>query len=393
MAGLLALGLTYVGRNHSAAEAAPRSHAAPAGVARDATTHVADHESAKRSPMKQIGKIDTRRAAQGCAGGTGEDCPFLEPDDETLQELARCGIVRYEVPRFLDDLTSPTELDPAWVELTGLTDAEAQGVVAASRAFRERLGEQATALAVEVGLERQWAETSAFWIVIGMIQHQAEADEHAASLQRIARERAGLEEPPGPDAELTPTDRANRLLASAGDAFEAAMAERLGAARAKELRAAGDGWPGRRTQLGNQCEELQEERAPVDERWTPTSQTDARRCIDDWKGSGCRFLAPPDVLRQEMARCGVVRFDFPTFLMARDVDPAFSREFAEAVELTPAEEAQIAEVVEGFRAKLYEDVDGDGDGGRQGPGLGRADPADGPDARVAGGARRRVRRA
>jgi hypothetical protein len=344
-AGLLGLSAFYLERDRVAPTEAASSGRGMAPVPTLAASVAGDGvDPARAAVMEAPG--DDRRSPEKCALSLDESCAFLSPDDETLRELTRCGIVRFDHPVSGD-------FDPQWLEMTGASEDEKKALAEAVDVFQTRLREQGAALAVEAGLDRAWAEQSNFLIVVGMVQTQVDADEQEASLLRIARERAGLEEAP---ADPTLIDRANRLLADSGDAFERVVAEKLGATRAHELRVAGDGWPGRRSHVGNRCRDLDPEPQPAGSKWVPKTRAEARNCMENWRDSGCRFLGPSDTLLEEMARCGAVRFDFPAFVMTRDADPTFDATFAGEVGLTPAEEAKIAEAVETFRANLYADV-------------------------------------
>lgn len=317
-------------------EPAPSS-AAPAGEDGDA------HDSAIVEP------------AAGCAVDRADHCPFLKPDRETLTEMARCGIVRYEIPAFLEQPSHPVDFDEAWLEEAAVTQSERRALEELARAFRARLTGDAAELAVEAGLDREWADQTPFVIVIGMVQSQLDPDAHAASLQAVAQQRADGQSPVTGD-DLPLADRAAHLLAGSGDAWQAEVATRLGPERARELREASDGWPGRRSSLGNRCAGLPAADGDIPD-FRPTTPAEARACLSDWEGSGCGFLDPSEATREEMARCGIVRFDFPSFLMTRGADPGVEPAFADALAITPEETAAIAEVGDVFRGQLYEELE------------------------------------
>ena len=60
--------------------------------------------------------------------------------------------------------------------------------------------------------------------------------------QRIARERAGLAQPPADWSKAAPVERYFRRLAALGNDTEDALAQRIGVKRARELRMANNGW-------------------------------------------------------------------------------------------------------------------------------------------------------
>jgi hypothetical protein len=65
-------------------------------------------------------------------------------------------------------------------------------------------------------------------------------------MQRVSRERAGLDRPPADLSKASPLERLMRAYLALGDQTEAALARRIGPDRAREIR--GDGW-GSRTEL------------------------------------------------------------------------------------------------------------------------------------------------
>ncbi|MEM6994683.1 MAG: hypothetical protein AAF721_29480 [Myxococcota bacterium] len=294
------------------------------------------------------------RPASACATLDGEDCLFVEPDGETIDEMARCGIVRYEIPAFLDHLDEAASFEEAWLADAEVSPEEHEALAAAAEAFRSKTMSDIADLAVQVGLERSWAEQTPMLVAIGMIQSELDPEEHAEALATVARERAGLADPPSTTAGAPVAERAARLLAGTGDAFQDALASAVGPARAAELRKQQDGWPGVTRSIGNRCPV--EPPLPVHARHEPRTPEEAQACIEDWQKEECRFGDPNPLLLGAMAKCGIVRFDFPTFMMTRDAEPAFEADWAEGTRLTPVEIATLAEVGEAVRAALYRDV-------------------------------------
>jgi len=297
---------------------------------------------------------DDLSPASACATDPGPECLYLDPDDDTLAQMARCGIVRYDYPRFLNQPDHPAAFDPKWEEEAEVTPKEREQLEAVARAFRSKLSADAVELAVEAGLERTWAEESPFFIVLGMVETRVEGGTYGESLLRVARERAGLDALPAPGAEPSLSDRAARLLTGAGDAFERAVAEALGPDRARELRGSSDGWSGIGRTLGNRCRV--DEPAPPPPKSLPSTALQAQDCLEGWREGECGFLEVNDLLLDEMAKCGIVRYDFPTFLMTRDAEPMLDEAWSEAAGVGPAEAAVIAEVGEAFRERFYTDI-------------------------------------
>ena len=71
-------------------------------------------------------------------------------------------------------------------------------------------------------------------------------EEDPGLMRKIAAERAGMRPAPDDNARMSPYERWERLRASAGDRMEVALASRIGGPRAVEIRAARNGWPGRK---------------------------------------------------------------------------------------------------------------------------------------------------
>jgi hypothetical protein len=78
------------------------------------------------------------------------------------------------------------------------------------------------------------------------IEEKSPPGESNVLLQRLSRERAGLDRPPADLSKVSPFERLMRAYMSIGDQTETALARRIGPDRAKKIR--GDGW-GSRTEM------------------------------------------------------------------------------------------------------------------------------------------------
>jgi hypothetical protein len=308
------------------------------------------------APSKPMPERADRSPAKGCALSRGDDeaCPFLEPDHDTLEEMARCGIARVETPRMPGPASGIDAFPEAWRETAGVTRDEHERLERAAAEFAAKEREQWADLAATVGIDRAWAETSAPFVVSSRVFAEFDEEQHRAAIERIARERAGWE--PDDDAVPAALDAAMRLRLDVGVAYETAIGEAVGAARAAELRAAADGWPGTRTHVGNGCEV--EPEPPRAREFVPRTAAEAEACIDDPKARHCAFLDPTKLELKRMAECGIVRFDAPGFVGDRFAEPTFDfdERWASEVGLTPDEAAVVAEVGESFRESLYRDL-------------------------------------
>lgn len=299
---------------------------------------------------------DPNAPARGCASLSFGECSFLEPDAETVDELARCGVVRYETPTFLE-AGEDSGFDAEWLNANSVTETEQRALTKAATAARAHHRAELISLALEVGIDQTWATTSSPFLTWAMIESDVGADDRRAAARKIALEQAGKATPSQDDGSSTVAERATRLVATAGDRFEQRVAELLGKERARALHRSGDGWPGRHSDTSSLCRDAAED-APPPEHFEPSNAEEARRCIADWEGEGCDFLEPNANTLAEMTKCGVVRFELPTFVMTRTAEPRFDDDWAANLDLTDAELAVIAEVAETARDDFYAELVG-----------------------------------
>ncbi|MCA9706661.1 MAG: hypothetical protein KDK70_12480 [Myxococcales bacterium] len=334
--------------------------ASPASQPAPAATRAPGRALAGRSSEDEPWAIPSaaavdRSPAKGCALGRGEDpaCPFLAPDEETTQELARCGIARFDLPLLLPSGSGLRFFPDEWLAKAGVDAAEHQRLEQAAAAFMAEHRQRWTELAASVGIEREWSDASTPSVVFLRIAAEFDDDQVATAVERVAHERAGWE--PSRDALPAPLEAAVRLRADTGEAFETAIAGVVGEARAAELRAVADGWPGGHGWMGNRCES--EPPLPVPERFVPSTAKDAESCVDDMKGRGCAFHDPSRLELDRMADCGVVRIELPGFVGDRSSEPTFdfAARWADDVDLTPQEAAVLAEVGDHVREALFRD--------------------------------------
>jgi len=104
------------------------------------------------------------------------------------------------------------------------------------------------ALYVEVTGDAAGADTLSVDAMRNEIEQKSPHGEHNLVLQRISRERAGLQAPPADPSKTSPLERMVRAFAALGDQTEEALAKRLGAKRAHDIR--GDAWGHRSDSAG-----------------------------------------------------------------------------------------------------------------------------------------------
>lgn len=279
-----------------------------------------------------------------------DECSFVDPDEDTLREMARCAIVRGE------GLTLPTpddadsDFSAEWVERAGLTEAEHEVLRGVAYEFGSKARAAAADIAVAGGAERGWAESATLATIVDRLVADADPTEADEAYAAIANERAGLQEPPAETG--SEVEQVLRLRAGLGDAFEAAVAQKLGDTRARELRLAADGWPGHRRLLSNRCTQD----TTADEPFVPTTREQAKQCVVDRKGNGCRFHDPTDLELEEMARCGIIRFDAPEFLGARGREPTFGQGWRAKAGISDSDAEALLAVNDAFRDEFYADL-------------------------------------
>ena len=183
-----------------------------------------------------------------CAKGRAPGCPVAHPPQDVLDARARCGTM-------VTDGIYPRRGNPAF-EDAGMTEREWEVLSAAAERVREGLDEALLAnwhratgeeppdleghshptLAIESGLRRRFPETG------------------DGTVAQLARELAGHEPRPESYGDRTPYYWHMRARFEAADRLEEAIAEELGAERARELRMAGNGWGGGIGYSANLCD-------------------------------------------------------------------------------------------------------------------------------------------
>jgi hypothetical protein len=143
--------------------------------------------------------------------------------------MARCGILRTDMPNL--EFVEPDD--------TEKTDPEARVLGQARRELSGRVRTELRALHADLGLAGEPA--ASMHDLMEAIEHGLARADGPDIRRQIARERAGLASPPSTPSQ-DPAERFWRLKAGLGDEYEAAVAAKLGAARAHSLRRADNGW-------------------------------------------------------------------------------------------------------------------------------------------------------
>ncbi|HEY0986900.1 MAG TPA: FecR domain-containing protein, partial [Kofleriaceae bacterium] len=165
-----------------------------------------------------------------------------DPSPEKLAEWAATCHVRTDEPA-LDRFTPRTKPD---VE-RGITAGELGDYNAAMTETLKRWKELTRSLYIEVTGDTVGADTLSNEAMRREIEEKSPRTEMNVVLQRISQERAGLAAPPADLSKTSALERLTRAYVQLGDQSEAALAKRLGAQRAHEIR--GEGW-GARYEMG-----------------------------------------------------------------------------------------------------------------------------------------------
>jgi hypothetical protein len=203
----------------------------------------------------QPGPTERAARAKACATQSRGDCPFLDPDEQTLLEMAKCAVVKVDSPGWVDNPEAPDA--DKYAEQLGVTDsAEIEGLQAAATRHYDDFNRRLREIYLELGGDPTLAEDASPATLRSYVADQLDKELLGEIQRRIAEERAGLREPPAPDAPLPIEERFFRMHAGLGNEFESMVAAELGPARARALREVHDGWPGSTTVSSSDCREL-----------------------------------------------------------------------------------------------------------------------------------------
>ncbi len=192
------------------------------------------------------------RAKMCASQSRGGNCPFLEPDQDTLMEMARCATVKIDSLGFVDNPEPPS---PGMIaQRLGVTDpTEAEQLHAAATKQYEGYNDSLREMYLELGGDEATAEDASGKTLESFIFDQLDRELVGDIQRRIAEERAGLRQPPVDRSAMPLEERVSRLMAESGNEFERLVGDSLGEERARELRRKHDGWPGSTSVHSGDC--------------------------------------------------------------------------------------------------------------------------------------------
>ena len=178
----------------------------------------------------------------------GDGRPWFDPSPELLASWAAECRLRFDTPPI--ESSEPYALGPELAAQMGIEPHEIdvinQVLAAQHAAWKATL----VALYIEATGDADRAESMSPSALAQEIEDKAAPGEPQEIRARIARERAGLEQPPADLSQASPVERFLRAYVELGNDLEDLLARELGPARARELRQLNDGWNSRHEMSG-----------------------------------------------------------------------------------------------------------------------------------------------
>jgi hypothetical protein len=197
---------------------------------------------ARVDELEQLARTDSPTPPGGSESARRRDA-WLEPDREELLEMARNCKLRWDEPGLRPQASGRPS--PAVMAELGMTESEAEVISDVYQEFVARSLEQLRAIYVAATGDEGGALILAPEALKQEIFDKSTRESIKQAFQRVAMERAGLTAPPPDINGMTPAERLVRFNTGLGDAYEQAVAEKLGASRARELRRQSGGWNSR----------------------------------------------------------------------------------------------------------------------------------------------------
>ncbi|MCG8421306.1 MAG: hypothetical protein MJE77_25590 [Proteobacteria bacterium] len=186
---------------------------------------------------------DSRRSVRQARSEDDDGRPWFDPGPELLHKFARECRVRYDVPPILR--ADSRWLTPDRAQQLGLSETEHQQVNQTLAEMHARWKEQLRQLYIEATGDTSGADSLSMNAMARELWDKSLPGETERIQQRIARERAGMIEPPADWSRASPIERYFRRLGALGDEMEAALGRKLGRDKARALREQNQGWGSR----------------------------------------------------------------------------------------------------------------------------------------------------
>ncbi len=221
-------------------------------LARDARQRTALAEARQRELALRRQLSGARTAAGGGTAGPGDDSagdgrPWFDPSAETLRQWADECRMRNDMPGVLG--AEPELISAEVAAEMGMEEHERLAMNDVIRAIHAEILTELRKLYIEVTGDVDRAEDLAPEGMAAEIRSKSPAEEAGRVRAAIARERAGLQQPPADLSQLSGLERWMRLQARLGDETERRLAARIGPERARALRAMDRGPWGHRMEM------------------------------------------------------------------------------------------------------------------------------------------------
>jgi hypothetical protein len=214
-------------------------------------------ESASREELFQrdqvqraeIASLRARVRQLESGGGPGRDPhaardasgrPWFDPSKEDLVKFAAECRVRYDLPPVMG--TEPKPIGPRMAKDLGIAPEETGAVNKVLAEIHRFYVAELRKLYVEVTGDAARADDLSPEAMGHELEDKSPPGEASRVNQRIARERAGMDQPPANLASLPAIERFMRLRAGLGDRTEQDLAAVVGAERARTMREENGGW-------------------------------------------------------------------------------------------------------------------------------------------------------
>jgi hypothetical protein len=193
--------------------------------------------SSPSSPAATVSPVPTPAEACDCV----EDVSRIDPGDEALARWAKECRVNTDTP----PLGITDQQLAEWVAKLEVDADEAAVITETLRAVEKRADHKLERIYVDATGDEDGVGKVDILLMYDEVMRSAAIGEQARVRQKLARERAGLDNPPTDMKTVTPYEEQMRVLAGLGDELEAELGKRLAPTRVRSLRAIHGGWPGR----------------------------------------------------------------------------------------------------------------------------------------------------
>lgn len=232
-------------------ESAPRRWATGVPAGRTGVPRFDQAEAQTEALRARVAEQDRELARLRAAGPESKKMAearsrFLDPSKEDLLDRAQRCELRWDSTPSLHAIGAK---DRARL---GLSETEVSAMNEALKETADYVGGELRRLYVEISGDQATADKLSPETLPNEIFAKSPEGARPRALQQLSRELAGLAPRPADLARTPVAERTFRVMMNIGEQFERRVAERLGPARARDLRSREDGW--RSKSVTNGCE-------------------------------------------------------------------------------------------------------------------------------------------